>query len=82
MEKVPIVDIGSYIDRTADPKPFLQELRDICKNIGFFYVSNHQVPADLQESLLESAKKFFALPMEEKHKIHMRLGGRAWRGYF
>jgi isopenicillin N synthase-like dioxygenase len=82
MNNIPIIDIGSYIDATADPQEFARQMRSICTNIGFFYISNHHVPLDLQEALLESTRRFFALPREEKNKIHMKLGGRAWRGFF
>jgi isopenicillin N synthase-like dioxygenase len=40
------------------------------------------VPQDLEDQLVASAKDFFALPQEEKRKIHMKRGKRAWRGYF
>lgn len=40
------------------------------------------VPKELEDKILASARDFFALSKEEKHKIHMKYGGRAWRGYF
>lgn len=40
------------------------------------------MPEDLQKSILTNAQKFFSLPREEKRKIRMSEGGRAWRGYF
>lgn len=40
------------------------------------------VPKELEGEILASARDFFALSKEEKHKIHMKYGGRAWRGYF
>jgi len=49
---------------------------------GFFYVRNHGVPQSLIDSLWRVSKQFFALPLEEKMKIDMKLGGRAWRGFF
>lgn len=78
---IPIVDIGSYIDGKQD-EGFTNNLREICKKIGFFYIQNHKVPNDLQEEILENSRKFFDLPQEEKRKIHMKKGGKAWRGYF
>jgi isopenicillin N synthase-like dioxygenase len=45
-------------------------------------VKNHGVPEELQQSILEKAEQFFQLPREEKYKIHMSKGGKAWRGYF
>ncbi len=77
---IPIVDIGSYIEGKQE-EGFAANLREICKRIGFFYIQNHKVPLELQEKLIEDTRKFFSLPEEEKNKIHMKKGGRAWRGY-
>lgn len=37
---------------------------------GFFYVTNHGVDRALVEAVLAESKGFFALPMEEKMKLH------------
>ena len=52
------------------------------KTSGFFYVSNHGVSQSLVDRLWGISKKFFALPEDEKMNIDMKLGGRAWRGFF
>lgn len=78
---IPVVDIGSYINGTHSAD-FTSSLREICKTIGFFYITNHQVPADLQEELLDNTRAFFDLPKEEKRKIHLKNGGNSMRGYF
>lgn len=51
-------------------------------NVGFFYISNHGVDDKLLQDLDEISKYFFALPVEQKKKIDMTLGGKAWRGFF
>lgn len=79
--KIPIVDIGSYINATHSAD-FASNLREICKTIGFFYITNHQVPKELQEELLENTKAFFDLSKEEKRRIHLKYGGNSMRGYF
>lgn len=53
-----------------------------CENHGFFCVSHHGVSTELQSELDRLSREFFELPLEEKMKIHMRLGGSAWRGFF
>jgi isopenicillin N synthase-like dioxygenase len=45
-------------------QPTAHQIRETCKNTGFFYVKNHGVPEDLQQSIMESAEQFFALPRE------------------
>lgn len=49
---------------------------------GFFYIVGHDVPMSLQNDLVGLSHQFFSLAEEEKMKISMKLGGRAWRGYF
>lgn len=59
--------------------------RDIgraCRENGFFYVAGHGVPADLIGRLDAAARRFFALPEDDKMEIAMRHGGPAWRGFF
>lgn len=43
---------------------------DACRNVGFFYIRNHRVPQSVLDRAFEEARKFFALPQEEKRKIH------------
>jgi isopenicillin N synthase-like dioxygenase len=60
-----------------------REIVEACESVGFFYVSG--VPNALlqvQSELEVSMRRFFELPVEEKMKISMARGGRAWRGYF
>lgn len=58
------------------------KLRKACIEHGFFYVSNHGISEHLQLRLESLSKAFFELPQDEKMRIRMELGGRAWRGYF
>eukprot|EP00947_MAST-08B_sp_MAST-8B-sp1_P001687 g1687.t1 len=53
-----------------------------CREVGFFYVTNHGVSESLQAELEASAATFFALPAAAKRKFAMARGGKAWRGYF
>ncbi len=76
MSNVPVVDISQ------DPQIASQRLRAACLEHGFFYISGHGVSQELVDRLDHLSHQFFALPTEEKTKIRMELGGRAWRGYF
>jgi isopenicillin N synthase-like dioxygenase len=53
-----------------------------CRDNGFFYIKNHGVDEGLQHNLEKLSHDFFALSENEKMKISMSRGGRAWRGYF
>lgn len=78
---IPIIDLSPYCEQT-DTKATAAMIRETCKNAGFFYIKNHGVPEELQKSILANAEKFFSLSREEKRKIKMSEGGKAWRGYF
>jgi isopenicillin N synthase-like dioxygenase len=45
-------------------------------------VRGHGIAPALIEKLEALSRRFFALPLEEKQKLAMAHGGRAWRGYF
>jgi isopenicillin N synthase-like dioxygenase len=64
---IPVVDFGPHfagekgaLDRLA------AELANACRNIGFFYALNHGVPDALIECTFAAARRFFALPLEDK----------------
>lgn len=69
-------------DAEATSRATAQDIYDACTTAGFFYVTNHGVPEELQEALAEASREFFALPLEVKREISMQKGGKAWRGYF
>lgn len=48
---------------------------------GGFLVVGHGVDRQLQDQMLDYARKFFLLPPEMKDRVHLRHGGAAWRGY-
>ena len=52
---LPIVDLSSP---TAPAT-----LYAACKTQGFFYLTNHGVPASLVQEMLAQSKAFFALPL-------------------
>lgn len=69
---LPIIDLSPFTeagDATAKRR-VAQAIRAACVNIGFFYLKGHGfAPAEL-EALLAWGRRFFALPPEEKAKIH------------
>ena len=57
-----------------------REVDQACREIGFFTVINHPVPAPLIRAIFAEAQRFFALPLEAKMRLHMS-NSTAFRGY-
>lgn len=55
-------------------------LRDACTRVGFFYLSNHGVPAPVIEACFEQARLYFAQPLEAKRRTHISQSAHH-RGY-
>ena len=80
---IPIIDISPLVGGHGDPglvQRTVREIGDACRQVGFFYVKNHQVPQDHLDDVVSVMKDFFDLPEEEKMRIHI---GRSdiFRGY-
>jgi isopenicillin N synthase-like dioxygenase len=80
--RLPVIDL-SLVDG-GDPwrDHVAAQLDWAAAEFGFFYVVGHGVDLGLIEALMSLSQKFFAQGEEEKQKVRMSLGGRAWRGYF
>jgi isopenicillin N synthase-like dioxygenase len=83
LTEIPIIDLAPLIAPDARPEDIQKTAEAIgwaCRNVGFFYIRNHGLPADHREKALAEVKRFFDLPREEKMKLHMR-GSSQFRGY-
>ncbi|CBI32489.3 jasmonate-induced oxygenase 2 [Vitis vinifera] len=63
-EGIPLIDLSS-----ANASNHVSQIADACKNWGFFQVINHGVPSESRRKIEDAARKFFALPLEEKRKV-------------
>ncbi len=79
---IPIIDLCGFGSSSRDADRVASAISGACRDRGFFYVVGHGVPDALQGRLERLAREFFARDIEEKMRIRMELGGRAWRGYF
>ncbi|KAG7116457.1 2-oxoglutarate-dependent dioxygenase like protein [Verticillium longisporum] len=68
--KVPVVDY-SLSQHPAGKAEFLSQLRNAIVNVGFFYLSNHSIPEEVQQAVLEQTNAFFILPLQKKLDIDM-----------
>ena len=65
--EIPVIDLQGL---DGDRRPvILEQIREACEQWGIFLAINHGVPASLQSRMLQLAKEFFDLPLEEKRKI-------------
>ncbi|ORV19545.1 oxidoreductase [Mycobacterium celatum] len=72
--ELPVVDLS---DR---PSRLRQQLREAAHEVGFFYLTGHGVPESLTRSLLDEARRLFALPQADKDAIAM-VRSPHFRGY-
>src|SRR5262245_58436090 len=79
---IPIIDILALVDGSSEKQQVAAQIGEACRESGFFYITGHGVEEALSSRLEALSREFFAEPLEEKQKIRMALGGRAWRGYF
>jgi len=84
MNSIPVIDIGPMIaaDEPSSVPSLGDEIHRACRDYGFFYVTGHGVPVDLQTRLESLSRQFFAMDTKDRMSIAMKHGGRAWRGYF
>lgn len=77
--RIPVVDVSALASGdVAAVERVAAEIRRASIEVGFFYVSGHNVPRDLVRAMLLAAKYFFLLPEATKRAI---LINSAHRGY-
>lgn len=77
--QLPIINLAE-LDNPELHAEFHEKLRYMAREIGFFYLVGHDISVNEREELLETMKRFFALPKAEKEKISMS-HSKHFRGY-
>ena len=80
-KEIPVIDISPLVGPQDNPKSLrkrAKEIENACKNIGFFYVKNHQIPQNHLDAVILVMQEFFNLPEEEKMKILARRVHISW----
>jgi len=75
LKTLPIIDVSPFVrdGSVEERKKVARQLRDVCINIGFFYVSGHGIAESELDSVIDWGHRFFELPQEEKMKVHQSL---------
>ena len=80
--RVPLISVASLVESKGSALDTAAEIGAACREHGFFYVSDHGIPAELESRLERLSRDFFKRETAEKLEISMSQGGHAWRGYF
>ena len=78
---IPVLDLGTA--RQADGSfsaDFIEQLRYATHNVGFFQITGYGAAPSQPEQLLDTIRRFFSLPLEERLKLDNRLSPH-FRGY-
>lgn len=67
LDHIPVVDLGGKNETSI-----ADDIHLACRDTGFFYVVNHDIPQELIENQFLAAKRFFDLPLETKLGLHMK----------
>jgi isopenicillin N synthase-like dioxygenase len=78
-DSIPVIDVAPLFGGDASALQHVaNRIRQASVDVGFFYVSGHNVTRDLLRAMLMASKYFFALPEETKRAIVVN---SAHRGY-
>lgn len=81
-DDLPLIDLARRDGRLARPASVGAAVDAACRTHGFVRVVGHGVDPRLRDRMDGAARRFFALPDDEKARIAMAHGGAAWRGWF
>lgn len=71
-EEIPVLDLAPYLRGEPGALEKLgDELRYALENVGFYFIVNHGVPQSLVDATFEAARRFHAIPMEEKMRLKL-----------
>ncbi len=82
LNEIPLIDLAPLFGGDAAARAATaRQIGAACRDIGFFYVTNHGVPAALVERAFVQSARFFALPAAQKAEIGIEQSA-CHRGYF
>jgi isopenicillin N synthase-like dioxygenase len=79
-EILPTLDLRQFESDASERGRFLEDLRAVARNAGFFYLVGHGIVDALIQDVLKVSRHFFALPEKDKLAIEM-VNSPHFRGY-
>lgn len=68
--ELPLIDLEGSMDALGERRSVVvQQVRDACKDWGFFQLKNHGVPLSLMKRMQQVARQVLELPADEKARI-------------
>ena len=80
LETLPVLDYSRLSAGPEEASRFRDELRDAMHDVGFLYLSGHGIPQELVDAMLETSRRFFDLPEEQKLAVE-NIHSPQFRGY-
>jgi isopenicillin N synthase-like dioxygenase len=78
LTSIPLIDLGPSFSRPLERRRRVAaEIRAACRDTGFFYVRNHEVPEAAIQAMLQASRRFFAKAAAAK----LELRGTGGFGY-
>lgn len=70
---LPVLDLDAFARDESAPaaQQFVQDLRQTCHEVGFFYLVGHGVDPQVNEGLMETSRRFLAQPTDQRMEIAM-----------
>lgn len=80
--EIPVIDLTGLLHGPFETRCVVaRQIGAACRDIGFFAVTNHDIPPQLVDRAFDQAIAFFALPVEEKSRIAIEQS-TCHRGWF
>lgn len=76
--EMPVLDLGDWI-AGGSITALAEQFKAACTRTGFFYVTRHGMPQEVVDTVFDAARRYFALPLEERLKD--RIDERFRRGF-
>jgi isopenicillin N synthase-like dioxygenase len=81
MNQIPVISLSGLLsDDPAQRQLTATTLGKACREVGFFYLIDHGMPAAVREAAFAASQQFFAMPLADKQALSIRQSSNN-RGY-